>query len=115
MRGVDVWMFGAPPRPYQIIGYIKDSRYEGNWKSSSLLPTAVADQARAAGADAVIINSDSHDPTGSVSTANVMGWASGSNFGWNGWGTNTSLYERNSTFLAIRYINNVPNKKARSQ
>ena len=108
VQGLDVWLFGSPPRPYQIIGYIKDYRYEGNWKSSSLLATAVVAQARAAGADAIIINSDSHDAAGSVSAANVTGWSSGFNFGASGLGTTTPLYERNSSFLAIRYINNVP-------
>jgi hypothetical protein len=86
----------------------KDYRYEGNWKSSSLLATAVVAQAHAAGADSVIINSDRHDSAGAVSTANVTGWSSGFNFGASGLGTTTPLYERNSTFLAIRYINNVP-------
>ena len=27
--GVDIWLFGAPPRKYQIIGYIEDSRPGG--------------------------------------------------------------------------------------
>ena len=105
VKGLDIWMFGTPPRPYQILGYIKDYRYEGNWKSSSLLATAVVNQALAAGADGIIINSDSHDAAGSVSAANVTGWNNGYNFFGSGWGSTTPLYERNSTFLAIKYIN----------
>src|SRR6516165_1536965 len=108
VQGLDVWVVGTPPRPYQIVGYIQDSRYEGNWPSSSLLATAVVTRARAAGADAVVINSDRHDSAGAVSTANVTGWNNGYNFALSGWGTSTPLYQRNSTFLAIRYINNVP-------
>jgi hypothetical protein len=108
VQGLDIWVVGTPPRPYQILGYIQDSRFEGNWPSSSLLATAVVTRARAAGADAVIINSDRHDSAGAVSTANVTGWDNGYNFALSGWGTSTPLYQRNSTFLAIRYINNVP-------
>ena len=45
VQGLDVWVVGTPPRPYQIVGYIQDSRYEGNWHSSSLLATAVVTRA----------------------------------------------------------------------
>jgi hypothetical protein len=105
VQGLEVWVVGTPPRPYQIIGYIKSNRYEGNWKSSSVLATSVVTQARAAGADAVIINSDTHDAMGSFSYASVNGWSGGNNFYANGWGLSRQLYERNSTFLAIRYVN----------
>jgi hypothetical protein len=105
VQGLDVWLIGTPPRPYQVIGYIKDYRYEGNWKSSSLLPSAVVAQARAAGADGIIINSDRHDFAGTFSSANVTGWANGYNFGATGWGMIAPLYERNSTFLVIKYLN----------
>jgi hypothetical protein len=108
VQGLEVWVVGTPPRPYQIIGYIKDNRYEGNWKSSSVLATSVVTQARAAGADAVIINSDSHDAMGSFSSVSLNGWSGGNNFYANGWGVSRQLYERNSTFLAIRYVNGAP-------
>ena len=106
--GLDVWLVGTPPRPYQVVGYMKDYRYEGNWKSGSLLATSVVTQARAAGADAIIITSDSHDPAGTFSTGSVTGWSTGYNFGASAWAGTAPLYERNSTFLAIKYINNVP-------
>jgi hypothetical protein len=110
VQGLEVWVMGTPPRPYQIIGYIKDNRYEGNWKSSSVLATSVVNQARAAGADAVIMQSDSHDPMGSFSSVSINGWSGGNNFYANGWGVSRDLYERNSTFLAIRYVNGTPSK-----
>jgi hypothetical protein len=110
IQGLEVWVMGTPPRPYQIIGYTKDNRYEGNWKSSSVLATSVVNQARAAGADAVIIQSDSHDAMGSFSSVSINGWSGGNNFYANGWGVSRDLYERNSTFLAIRYVNGTSSK-----
>ena len=112
VQGLEVWVMGTPPRSYRVIGYIKDNHYEGNWKSSSVIPTSVATQARAAGADAVIISSDSHDAVGAFSYASLNGWGTGNNFFANGWGASRALYERNSTYLAIQYVNAAPSVKA---
>src|SRR5262249_45465628 len=58
--GIDFWVYGTPNRPYQIIGYIEDSRPGGPLAMVSRFDT-VAAQARAAGADGIIITSDSKE------------------------------------------------------
>jgi hypothetical protein len=105
--GVDFWVLGAPPRPYQIIGYIEDSRPGGPVTMAGRLG-AVASQARAAGADGIIITSDNKEFMGTFSTASVNGWSNGYGFGANGFGMSAPIVRRNSTFLAIKYINSAP-------
>jgi hypothetical protein len=68
----------------------------------------VAAQARAAGADGIIITSDNKEFMGTMSTANVTGWSNGYGFGANGFGMTMPMVRRNSTFLAIRYVNSAP-------
>jgi hypothetical protein len=66
---------------------------------------AVAAKARAAGADGIIINSDTSQFVGAVSSGSFNGWNNGYNFGGSGFGTMTAITRRNSTFLAIKYVN----------
>jgi hypothetical protein len=105
--GIDFWTVGAPPRPYQVIGYIEDSRPGGPPAMAGRLG-AVAAKARAAGADGIIITSDNKEYMGTYSTASINGWNNGYNFGASGIGTTVNITRRNSTFLAIKYVNNVP-------
>ena len=102
--GIDVWVYGTPNRPYQIVGYIEDSRPGGPPAMAGRLG-AVAAQARAAGADGIIINSDTSQFVGTVSSGSFNGWNNGYNFGGSGFGTTTAITRRNSTFLAIKYVN----------
>ena len=103
--GIDFWAYGTPNRPYQIIGYIEDSRPGGPPAMAGRLG-AVAAKARAAGADGIIINSDSSQFVGTISNGSFNGWSNGYSFGGSGFGTTTAIIRRNSTFLAIRYVNN---------
>jgi hypothetical protein len=105
--GVDFWTVGAHPRPYQVIGYIEDSRLGGPGPMAFRLGT-VAAKARAAGADGIIITSDNREFMGTFSSANVTGWANAYNFGATGFGMSAPIVRRNSTFLAIKYVNSAP-------
>lgn len=109
--GIDFWAYGTPNRPYQIIGYIEDSRPGGPPAMAGRLG-AVAAKARAAGADGIIINSDSSQFVGTISNGSFNGWSNGYSFGGSGFGTTTAITRRNSTFLAIRYINSSPKRPA---
>jgi hypothetical protein len=104
VNGVDLWVYGAPNRPYQVIGYIEDSR-PGGAISMAGREKGVAAEAKARGADGVIINSDSRQYMGSVSNGTVNGWVAGSSFSMNGFGTTVPVMRRESTFLAIKYVN----------
>jgi hypothetical protein len=55
--GIDFWDNGAPPRKFQLIGFITDSRYESGWWGALAmdnLESDVAEVAKDAGGDAVI-------------------------------------------------------------
>jgi hypothetical protein len=101
--GIDFWVFGTPNRPYRVIGYIEDNR-PGGAISMAGRNKGVAAQARAAGADCIIINSDNKEFMGIVSNGFVNGWAYGTSFGANGFGMTVPVLRRNSTYLAIKYI-----------
>jgi hypothetical protein len=105
VNGIDFWVYGTPNRPYQLIGYIEDSR-PGGPISMAGREKGIAAQAQAAGADGIIINSDSKEFMGTVSNGFVNGWSTGTGFGMSGFGTTVPVIRRNSTFLAIKYINN---------
>jgi hypothetical protein len=52
--GIDIWVIGAPPRRFQIIGYIEDSRPGGPPSMAQRNP-ALAALAKQQGGDAVLI------------------------------------------------------------
>jgi hypothetical protein len=104
VNGIDFWVYGTPNRPYQVIGYIEDSR-PGGPISMAGREKGIAAQAQVAGADGIIINSDSKEFMGTVSNGFVNGWSTGTGFGMSGFGTTVPVIRRNSTFLAIKYVN----------
>jgi hypothetical protein len=74
-----------------VIGYIEDSR-PGGTISMAGRNKGIAAQARAAGADGIIINSDNKEFMGTVSNGFVNGWAYGTSFGANGFGTTVPVF-----------------------
>jgi hypothetical protein len=68
--GVDLWITGSPPRRFQIIGYITDSRPGGPIPMATR-DSAVASEARAKGGDGVIMNSDNSQLVGMANMTNV--------------------------------------------
>lgn len=69
VNGIDVWQYGTPPRRYQVVGLVKDSR-DPDAPFSSLLDDATQ-KAREAGADAIILVSTERHQTGSTTTPSV--------------------------------------------
>jgi hypothetical protein len=111
INGVDVWIYGTPPRPYMIVGYIEDSRPHGPIPMAQRL-TAVANQARQAGADGVIMTSDNREFYGTYNTGSFSGFASGNSFYGSGSGMSLAMVRANSGFVAIKYVNSAPKQKA---
>lgn len=70
VNGVDLWITGSPPRPFQVIGYITDSR-PGGPPSMAMRDGAVASEAKAKGGDGVIMNSDDSQLVGMYNLTNV--------------------------------------------
>jgi hypothetical protein len=69
--GIDIWLIGAPPRKFQIIGYIEDSRPGGPPSMAQRNP-ALAALAKQKGGDAVLIHSDAAQYVGSITTGSVF-------------------------------------------
>ena len=72
--GVDFWANGAPPRKFQIIGFITDSRLKtgliGMMRMSGL-ESSIAKEAKKAGGDAVILTDASAETTGYVGASQM--------------------------------------------
>jgi hypothetical protein len=109
--GVDIWLFGAPPRKFQIIGYIEDSRPGGPPSMAQRNPKLAA-TAKEQGGDGVLIQSDAAQYMGSITTGNAFTTASGSFYG-NGFagsalttGTTVSapMIRREGRFFVIKYL-----------
>jgi hypothetical protein len=97
--GVDLWIMGSPPRRFQIIGYITDSR-PGGPIPIAMRDSAVASEARAKGGDAVIMNSDSSQLVGMANMTNV-------NAVYNSlYGTSVTvpIMRRDGTYYEITYV-----------
>jgi hypothetical protein len=113
--GIDLWVIGTPPRKFQVIGYIEDSRPGGP------IPMAARDgqlaaKVRAAGGDGLIMSSDASRYIGTFTTANASAYTSGNvNFAGNGanFNANTNanansvsmpIYRRDSRYFVIKYV-----------
>jgi hypothetical protein len=109
--GIDIWLIGAPPRTYQIIGYIEDTRPGGP------IPMArryakLAEVAKQQGGDGVLIQSDDAQYMGSITSGNAFTTANG-RFNGNGFngsafttGTSVSapMNRREGKFFVIKYL-----------
>jgi hypothetical protein len=111
INGVDIWLIGAPPRKFQIIGYIEDSR-PGRGIAMAQRNSTLATLAKQHGGDGVLIQSDAAQYMGSITTGNAFTTANGSFYG-NGFsgsalttGTAVSapIIRREGRFFVIKYL-----------
>lgn len=57
-EGVDFWTNGTPPRRYKVIGVINDKRGTGAFSGKAVGSKNIAQLARKAGGDALIVTDD---------------------------------------------------------
>ena len=69
--GLEVWSHGRPNRPYQVIGLIEDSR-PGGVIPMAMRAQAVAREAKAKGADGLIVIEEGADVMGTYNTMNSV-------------------------------------------
>lgn len=108
---IDFWVHGDPPRRYQIIGSLTDERHKtGLWGAirMSSFESDIAKAAKAAGGDAVILDSEKDEVLGVVGsafgTANAT-YGSGTANANGGWfGSSHAMKEHDSRFLVIKYL-----------
>jgi len=109
--GVDIWLFGAPPRKFQIIGYIEDSRPGGPPLMAQRNPKLAA-IAKQQGGDGVLIQSDAAQYMGSITMGNAFTTANGAFYGngFNGSALTTGtlvsapMIRREGRFFVIKYL-----------
>jgi hypothetical protein len=104
---MDYWTTGAPPRRYQIIGVITDTKCMGiRLCGDAINRPAIAEAARSGGGDAVIVLGKSNDTRGMVGgSASYAGPNATEGFGWS-----SAVIERGSTMLVIKYLGEEPRK-----
>jgi hypothetical protein len=101
--GVDFWSDGAPPRRYQLVGFITDRRNKSGLVgaiSMSSLETDVASVAKKNGGDAVILMQSDAETIGAVGMANAAGGF--------GWGASRGVQKQNSKFAVVKYVADAP-------
>jgi hypothetical protein len=121
--GIDFWSNGAPPRRFQLLGYITDSRMKtgliGMIRMSGL-ESSIAKQARDAGGDAVILAESGTETTGYVGQTHTTGQATattnGSTYGnnyqsntkvWgssNGYSQTAAVKTQHSRYAVVKYL-----------
>jgi hypothetical protein len=123
VNGIDFWMSGTPPKPFQILGSITDHRHSnGIWGmiSMSNLDGDLVKLTKKAGGDAVMLAMAQDEVTGvsgggtnfgsaNCSTMFNMTSCDGSTFGG---GSATVIKERDSKYWVVKYIDVPPGNVA---
>lgn len=101
--GVDFWSDGAPPRRYQIVGFINDRRHKSGLFgaiSMSGLDKDVASVAKQNGGDAVILVQSEAETVSAVAASNGQpGFA---------FGAAHRVQKQNSKFAVVKYLPDLP-------
>jgi hypothetical protein len=103
VNGIDFWLTGSPPRKFQIVGYIQDSRPNRGIPLLTMYPD-LAKAAKSLGGDGVLIQSESIQYAGSVSSGNTFVSPLGSGLVATGSGISVPLTQREGHFLVIKYL-----------
>jgi hypothetical protein len=109
--GIDIWLVGAPPRKFRIIGYIEDSRPGGPIPMAAR-NAKIASVAKSQGGDGVLITSDFANYLGSVTTGNAYTTGQANFVGNNVYGSafttgtavSASIVRREGRFYVIKYL-----------
>jgi len=110
--GVDFWMRGAPPRKFQVIGSLSDRRHASGLVGKmrmSALDHDIAKATRAAGGDAVILESEDRDVVGSIRSGdtNFSGYATpGGSYSGNAssFGISRPIVKHDARYIVVRYL-----------
>jgi hypothetical protein len=101
--GMDVWTYGDPPRRFQVLGVIEDSRPGGLIPMAQLKHDIVA-KARQYGGDAVILVSSQSQLQGYYSTGSATAYGYGNYASAFGSSVTVPVTRRNSAYVVIKYL-----------
>lgn len=93
-EGVDFWTTGTPPRRFQVLGFITDTRHDKLLSGHAIGSGGIAKQVREAGGDAVIVLDQDRNTDGVIGSINLNGGAS--------WGR--TVHEVTTQFVVIKYL-----------
>ena len=101
--GIDIWTHGDPPRRFQVLGIIEDSRSGGRIPMARMNHDIVA-KARQQGGDAVILVESQSQLAGYYNFGSATAYGYGNSAG--AWGSSTTvpLTRHSATYVAIRYL-----------
>jgi hypothetical protein len=103
INGVDIWQIGTPPRKFQIIGFIEDSR-PGGPPSMAQRDGALAAVAKAHGGDGVLIQSDAVQYLGTFTTGNAATTLTNTSAFTTGTAISAPMVRREGRFYVIKYL-----------
>ena len=92
--GIDFWTDGTPPRKYQVLGFITDSRSDKALSGHAIGSGGLAKRVHEAGGDALIVVDQSKENAGMVGSIRLNGWPS--------WGR--TVHEVTTKFVVVRYL-----------
>jgi hypothetical protein len=113
--GIDFWSNGDPPHKFKILGSLTDRRHKtglvGMVRMSGL-DSDIARAAKAAGGDAVILQSEHDDVVGIAGFANTNVNGYGGNGGFRGNGSTSSfsrpIEKHDSRYIVVKYLPDDP-------
>jgi hypothetical protein len=103
VNGVDLWVTGTPPRRFRIIGYITDERLGGPLAMAGR-DRGMADKARNAGGDGLLLTSDQTNGMGSYSTGNATAFVTGNTVTATGNALTLPIIQRQAKYYVIKYV-----------
>ena len=101
--GMDVWTHGDPPRRFQVLGIIEDSRPAGIIPMAQLKHDIVA-KARQSGGDAVIFASSQAQLQGYYTTGSATAYGFGNYASAYGSSVTVPVTRRSSAYVVIKYL-----------
>jgi len=98
--GVDIWVDGTPPRKFQVIGFIEDSR-PGRGPAMAARNKALASKAKANGGDGVLLRDEQKENVGAFNTISAIATSPMITVGS---GVSINATRNNAKFYVIRYL-----------
>ena len=97
--GVDFWTEGTPPRKFQILGYLTDTRGDGRFSGHVVGSSGIAKRVSAAGGDAAIVLDQNTVSRGIGAVAMPNGFGGVNMYG-------RAINKVSTTLAVVRYLPN---------
>lgn len=99
-HGIDYWTSGSPPRRFQILGIITDTRGDDRLSGDAIGSKSIAKIVKKVGGDAVVILARGSRSTGTISGGTASAY--GNNAYGSGWSVATG--ETRTALAVVKYL-----------